>query len=277
MGRHLKIRTCGIYDIVNIANGKHYIGQSVHIERRLRHHRRYLKKGSHINQHLQNAWNLYGESTFDFNIAEVCQRDKTIMREREQHWMDTCDSLRNGYNIWHSTESTDGFRHDAETILLLRQTSPRKKPVIQFDLTGNIMKLFHSAEEAERETGVHATHIRECGAAKTVSAGGFLWAFEDIYVTNGIRMRDSIVLRKPKIERAVVKLGFDFAKVCEFDNLSDAARSAGTSHCAIRQVCLGNAYCVDNHRWMFKNEFEDVDRLLAYKNKVAGRGRFRKP
>ena len=62
--------TCGIYKITNTANGKVYIGSSVDVHGRFNCHRSDLRNNRHGNQHLQNAWNLYGENSFVFEIIE---------------------------------------------------------------------------------------------------------------------------------------------------------------------------------------------------------------
>lgn len=76
----------GIYKIENLINGKVYIGQSVDIYDRLRSHKNRLCNGTHINKHLQNSWNKYGECNFDFSIIERCGLKK--LTEREQYWID---------------------------------------------------------------------------------------------------------------------------------------------------------------------------------------------
>lgn len=60
----------GIYMITNLANNKKYIGQSVDVENRIRHHKSSLKHGRHENSHLQNAWNSYGADNFAFECLE---------------------------------------------------------------------------------------------------------------------------------------------------------------------------------------------------------------
>lgn len=64
---------CGIYKITNIETGDFYIGQSIHLNRRKSYHFSQLKKDKHRNQHLQNAFNLYGEENFKFEILLYCE------------------------------------------------------------------------------------------------------------------------------------------------------------------------------------------------------------
>ena len=68
---------CGIYKIINRINNKVYIGKSVDIlNKRWRSHKNSLNNGTHINTHLQNAWNKYGSENFDFLVILECSEDE---------------------------------------------------------------------------------------------------------------------------------------------------------------------------------------------------------
>ena len=75
---------CGIYKIV-CNNAKFYIGSSKNIQQRFYKHRRELRKGVHKNEHLQYAYNKYGEECFTFEVIELCDIDKQY--SQEQHYI----------------------------------------------------------------------------------------------------------------------------------------------------------------------------------------------
>jgi len=76
----------GIYKIVNIINGKYYVGSSKNIKNRWKRHNKDLNKGCHRNNYLQRAWNKYGERNFEFVIVEVVNLNK--LDEIEQKYLD---------------------------------------------------------------------------------------------------------------------------------------------------------------------------------------------
>lgn len=94
-----KNKICGIYCIENICNYKKYIGQSVNIYERWSQHRTLLRKNKHRNQHLQYAWNTYGEESFVFSIVVEC--DINQLDELEIYYTNLYSVYDNqyGYNI----------------------------------------------------------------------------------------------------------------------------------------------------------------------------------
>lgn len=101
------MKSCGIYKIQNLQNGKVYIGKSLYIERRIRHHKRALRANDHCNQHLQHAWNKYGEDAFEFAIVELCQADD--LNDREIFWIEHYDAFKSGYNCNLGGDGNHGY------------------------------------------------------------------------------------------------------------------------------------------------------------------------
>ena len=71
----------GIYAIKNIINDKIYIGSSKNLHKRIDDYKYNLRHNKHRNQYLQNAWNKYGEKSFEFNIIEECLEENLILKE----------------------------------------------------------------------------------------------------------------------------------------------------------------------------------------------------
>ena len=77
-----------VYEIVNTANKKRYIGSTMNFHQRCNKHRNDLIKGNHHCIYLQRAWDKYGESCFEFNIIETFS-DIDSCRKAEQELLDT--------------------------------------------------------------------------------------------------------------------------------------------------------------------------------------------
>lgn len=85
---------CGIYKITNTINGRCYIGQSIDIATRWRHHKSYPLSASHYP--LYRAFDKYGLDNFIFEIIEECQPSE--LDAKECAYIKTFNSYLDGYN-----------------------------------------------------------------------------------------------------------------------------------------------------------------------------------
>ena len=100
------MKISGIYKIINNANGKIYIGQSLDVKDRIRHHRYLLNKGTHTNNYLLNSYNLHGAECFSYEIIYTIE-DRTITKEqiikilndKEKYYIQKYHSFEIGYNL----------------------------------------------------------------------------------------------------------------------------------------------------------------------------------
>lgn len=106
----------GIYRIVNLSNGKAYIGSAVSLERRKRDHFRELAAGTHYNQRLQRSWNKYGPEVFRFEVLEVVE-DKARLTQIESTLIERHSTFKSkfGYNICRTGRSALGVVRTPET------------------------------------------------------------------------------------------------------------------------------------------------------------------
>lgn len=90
--------SCGIYKIVNLINNKVYIGQSINIEDRFRHHKNtaFNKNAEAYKYPLYQAIRKYGIENFKFEIIEECS--VSDLDKKENFYMEQYNSLSYGYN-----------------------------------------------------------------------------------------------------------------------------------------------------------------------------------
>lgn len=107
----------GVYMIVNKVDGKFYVGSSKDIQQRVWSHISAFKKGKHANKHMQNAWNLHGEHSFEFEVIEYVAEQRAIV-EREQFYIDT---LLPQYNFLKTAGYNADRRMPEESIAEMRK------------------------------------------------------------------------------------------------------------------------------------------------------------
>lgn len=178
---NLKLKFSGIYCIINIYNNKRYVGSSKCISSRLWKHRSMLRHNNHDNQHLQNAWNKYGEGKFDYYILEKCQEE--VLEDREQYYI---NMLNPEYNI-----IKDIIRNEIPLEVRQKMSNSRKegfkrgtvkcyqnKPIWKFDLDGNFIKKYDSIKEAALDTGTNRSCIIRYLRGIHRKGGNFLWSLD---------------------------------------------------------------------------------------------------
>jgi group I intron endonuclease len=102
----------GIYAIVNLVNGKRYYGCASYLRKRRNVHWSLLRRGKHGNEHLQRAFNKYGEQNFEFTVIELVPVEKLL--KTEQRYL---DQNNGGYNIAIvAGASNRGRKHSAEHV-----------------------------------------------------------------------------------------------------------------------------------------------------------------
>ncbi|EQA7786884.1 NUMOD3 domain-containing DNA-binding protein [Acinetobacter baumannii] len=89
----------GIYRIVNVNNGKCYVGSTKNFESRWNRHFRDLEKGNHCNIKLQRSYNKHGKHAFKTEILEKIEYTRDLIIERENYWINKLNSKIEGYNI----------------------------------------------------------------------------------------------------------------------------------------------------------------------------------
>lgn len=133
-------KDCGVYIIKNTVDKKVYIGSSKLISGRFETHKKALRRGIHINSHLQNAWNKYGEKAFTFEVLEYCEPE--VRFEVEQGFIEVFGSLdmKKGYNMMPAVPGhsyTEEIRQKISEANRRRKLSEESKRRIANSLKGN--------------------------------------------------------------------------------------------------------------------------------------------
>jgi len=194
----------GIYKITN-PKGKVYIGQSIHVEKRLKQHKHKHTKTCTL---VYNSIKKYGVENHIFEIIEECSLDK--LNERELYWTSYFNALypnglvlRAGGEVGEvslttkqkmskshmgkkDTEQTKQKKSEIakgriktpEWKQNISISHPAKKPVMQYDLSGRKITTFISINEASRQTGYRVGDISACCNNKQKTAHGFIWKFK---------------------------------------------------------------------------------------------------
>lgn len=240
----------GVYCIFNKANNKTYIGSSINIRLRKNRHICLLRKGVHINSHLQNAWNKYGEDNFRFVILVLCNSDELISTEQL-----FIDIFKPHYNIRKIAESNLGISLSKETrekMSVSLKKIHREKfgiSVIMMDLEGNFVKKCDSLAEAAELTKTSPGNIFKIVSKKTKSYNGFTFVYESEYNQREcykVKRNNGKYLQKP-----VNMYDKNLNLIRTFDNLVEAVTIMNIKRTGISNCLSGKSKSSGGYIWKY--------------------------
>ena len=86
-------RPMGVYRVLNVVNGKSFVGSGVEVQAMLNSHGARLRLGVHENAVLQKDWNTLGPEAFAFEILDT-------LTDRAEPGYDPAADLRELEALW---------------------------------------------------------------------------------------------------------------------------------------------------------------------------------
>jgi group I intron endonuclease len=104
----------GVYAITSMTSLQTYIGSTVNVPARWRHHRTKFRNGTHPCESLQDAWTRDGEPFMLFTVLEYTPAAATTRIRREQWWIDHTPDVMNDHRRAAASGPPLGYKQSSE-------------------------------------------------------------------------------------------------------------------------------------------------------------------
>lgn len=230
-----------IYSIINLKNGKQYIGSTSNYSRRKNRHLYMLKSNKHHSLSLQASWNKSSEEYYKFIVLEELD-ELTDMYIREQYYMDLYKSYNNkyGYNMSKNAIAPYGTNNI--------------KKVYQFLLNGELVGEYNNCTIAADSLNIDCSGLSKCARGKYRYYGGYIWSYDNILTQERIDKANNPVEftkeRRDKIsvagkartdnKKAILQYDKDMNFIREWQSNKEASIALKMSTGQICDVLKGN-------------------------------------
>lgn len=238
----------GIYEILNIENGKRYIGQSIDVLSRLRTHRYLLKsskRSKDCNRYLYNSVKRYGLDKFQFNIIEECGVKE--LNDRENYWIEYFKTLdrKFGYNL-RTDIGGRGVTHEETRVLISKNNRGEDNP--NFGNKWSEEKKKYMSDLKKKQYSEGTVKVDMCAVKKGVNRRFELWE-QNPDLKNKMAEKVSDTLRKYDIAR----LDYNTLEVLEvYKGRLDLKKKHPDYYTqAILGCCSGNKNSYKGFKWKY--------------------------
>lgn len=234
-----------IYIIVN-PNGRIYIGQTKNFKKRISQYKEMEKLDKLKQPIIGESIKKYGLDKHNIDILENNISENNL-NSRELYWIEFFKSNYYKYPNLKGMNCTDGGDvtiMSEETKQKISENSKKNIEINQYDLDGNFIKTWRSANFASKELKVGRKGIQNCLDKLSKTSANSQWSF---IKCENIGKCDKLSNSKPINQILKGKI------IKTWESCNDASRSGFSPEC-IRKVCIGKNKTHKGFEWSYVNE-----------------------
>lgn len=243
------MRTFCIYKVVNLINGKIYIGKTNDFEKRKREH---IVYDIDDNSYFHKALKKYGESNFEWSIIDYADTLEDI-NNLEKYYIRKYNTFKpKGYNM---TKGGDGG------------SMWNARSVVCLELDGTFIEKYDSAGEAEKIGGFCNSSVLVCCKNKNRTHQGKIFMFYDDYLKLGpkkYKKPENVCMKK------VVQCDLEGNFIAKFNSVKEASEKTNTGRSRISSVLTGRNKTANDFIFVYEEDFPIKD-INFYKKGKKGR------
>lgn len=234
-----------IYKIENIINNKIYIGQTIKFKDRIHSHfnKKKIKRGYSIYS-LKYAIINEAKENFKVDILKECKNENELTKY-EKYFISLYDSTNpeKGYNLNIGGKCGNKYSEDYRTEI--SKKSKESKPICQYDINGNLINEFHSANYACRILNIDPRKMFRILSGLRKTTNGFYFEYKGKELSFK-KLKTKIIYVYNKKDNTFIKKYTSIKDACEELNLN--RDSVGK---CLRNIKKGKLACNKQYRFSY--------------------------
>ena len=154
------------------------------------------------------------------------------------------------------SESHKGIKHSDESIMKMREAQVKAQTVrkiAQYDMKGNIIRIWNCIADAGRELGIDVSSIAKCCKGQYSKSGEFIWK----YIEDELTEEELSLRNKDKRERLVAQYSLSGEFICVFNSITEASLKTGIYRNGIYRCCNGLRNNAGGFIWKHYDDIEE--------------------
>jgi hypothetical protein len=178
--KHINLsKKIGVYLIT--CKNHSYVGSSINLYYRLKHHVSDLRKDKHVNKFMQNCYNKYKDKLFNYSILEYCSKEEVRIKEKE--WIDKLNpDINSELNPVTKELSKESKKQISETLKYRYKTKEllptNMKPILVYKIDGTFIGEYISCSEVSRQLNLNFKKVSLVALGKQAYHRGYKFKYK---------------------------------------------------------------------------------------------------
>lgn len=158
-----------------------------------------------------------------------------------------------------------GRKHSEESLNKMRESHKgqhmgiehfNSKKVCQYDLQGNLIKIWDCINDARRELSIDSNGISNCCRGIQKKAAGFIWRYAEDKITDEYITWCNELHTGGNQKKPIAQYSLDNKFICLFNSITEAGTKTGVDKGSISACCRGKSKTAGGFIWKC---YEDIE------------------
>ena len=196
--------------------------------------------GKHLNESTKKKISDYRKGRL---ASEETKRKMSESRKGKNNYF---------YGKHHTEESRKKISENQKGLRMGKNHVGARK-VKQYDLQGNLLKIWDCMSDAARALGISNHNIYSCCKGHRKTSGGFIWRYFEDELTNEYLALCNATPYDIHFKKCVAQYSLSGNLICVFESMAEAELKTGIAYSGISMCCNGKRKSAGGYAWQYYN------------------------